>query len=215
MFFRNRREAGRLLAEKLEGYKDQDVVVYALPRGGVEVGVEIARHLGAPMDLIIPRKIGHPAHPEYAVCALAEDGFLVCNRDELERLDREWLQEAAGKEIAEAKRQRQLYLKGYRPVPVEGRVVIITDDGVATGLTILAAIHDVRQRNPSKVVLAVPVVPIEIANLLEDQVDEFVALEISEMYLGSVGAYYADFDQVEDDEVVRLMEEIRAGVGNG
>jgi putative phosphoribosyl transferase len=215
MRFRNRREAGLLLAEKLEKYKDEDVVVYALPRGGVEVGVEVARHLEAPLDLLIPRKIGHPEQPEYAVCALTEDGYLICNQDELERLDKKWLNAEVEKEKLEAKRRRQLYLKGRPPVPVEGKTAIVVDDGVATGLTVLAAVHEVRQRGPSKLVLAMPVLPRDIAELLRNRVDEMEVLDIPKTYLGAVGAYYDDFDQVEDDEVIRLMEEVSAGMGSG
>jgi putative phosphoribosyl transferase len=214
MRFRDRVEAARLLAEQLDKYKGEETVVYALPRGGVVLGVEIARHLNAPLDLLIPRKIGHPSHAEYAVCAVTEEGYLVCDQEELEKLDKDWLKAEVDKEMAEAKRRRLAYLKDRPPVPAQGKTAIIVDDGVATGLTMLAAIYDVRQRHPSKVVIAVPVLPREIEVILEKQADEVIALDVPENYLGSVGAYYKHFEQVEDDEVIKLMEEAAKGAGN-
>ncbi|MDB5182059.1 MAG: hypothetical protein JWP13_822 [Candidatus Saccharibacteria bacterium] len=211
MRFHNRIEAGRLLAKKLEKYQFKDAVVYALPRGGVEVAVEVARHLVVPLDLLVPRKIGHPDHPEYAVCALSEDGYLVCNQDELEVLDKEWLREAVLREAAEAERRREMYLKGRPPLPVQGKVAIIVDDGVATGLTILAAIHDVRRYEPAKVVLALPVLPIDTLQLLNEEVEEVVALDVPETFLGAISAYYEEFDQIDDKRVISLMEKFGSG----
>jgi putative phosphoribosyl transferase len=206
--FLDRKEAGRQLAEALSAHKGLPAVIYALPRGGVVPGVEIAKQLKAPLDLIIPRKIGHPNYKEYAVCAVTEDGHLVCNQEEIERLDPEWLKRTIKEEQAEAKRRRLAYLKDRPPVDVKGRMAIITDDGVATGLTLLAAIREVQDRQPAKVVLAIPVIPADIARLLEEQVDEIVALEIADDYLGSVGSYYDKFEQVEDREVVRLLNSL-------
>lgn len=206
--FPDRKEAGQRLAEVLEKYNGEQVVVYALPRGGVALGSEIAKRLGAPLDLVIPRKIGHPTHPEYAICAVTEDGYLVCNQEEVARVDPEWLKAEVKKEQAEAKRRRLRYLEGRPEVSAEGKVAIITDDGVATGLTILAAIQEIKKRNPAKVVLAVPVLPRDIADTLEEQVDELAALDIPDNYKGSVGAYYGEFKQVEDEEVIRLLDSL-------
>jgi predicted phosphoribosyltransferase len=213
MRFRNRKEAGQLLAEALDKYKGQQAVVYALPRGGVELGVEIAKRLKAPLDLIIPRKIGHPAHPEYAICAVTEDGYLVCNQDEIANLDPEWLKIAVLKEQEEAKRRRLRYMAHAADVSAKDKTAIITDDGVATGLTMLAAINEVKDRHPSKIVLAVPVLPRDIARQLEKEVDELVALEIPEDYKGSVGAYYDQFEQLEDQQVIHLLNSLNKGVG--
>jgi putative phosphoribosyl transferase len=213
MRFRNREEASRLLAEALDTYKGKPCVVCALPRGGVVMGMVIAKHLHAPLDLIIPRKIGHPNWHEYAICAVTEDGHLVCNQEEIERLDPEWLKRAILDEQAEAKRRRLLYLANSEPIDLKGRIAIITDDGIATGLTILAAIQAVKDRHPAKVVLAIPVMPTDITEQLQKQVDEIVALEVAEDYLGSVGAYYDEFEQVEDEEVIGMLDSLREGAG--
>lgn len=203
--FRNRQEAGRLLSQSLGKYKDELVVVYALPRGGVVLGIEIAKELGADLDLVIPRKIGHPAHPEYAVCAVTEDGYLVCNQAEAARLDPEWLKEEVLRQRAEAKRRRELYLADRPVILPEGKTAIITDDGVATGLTMLAAIEEVKVRGAKRIVLAIPVIPSDTVRLLDEQADEIVALEIPADFMGAIGAYYDEFDQVEDEEVVEQM----------
>jgi predicted phosphoribosyltransferase len=208
--FRDRQEAGRLLAKALEKYKGEPAVVYALPRGGVVLGAEIARELGADMDLVIPRKVGHPTNPEYAVCAVTEDGYLVCNQAEAERLDPEWLKEEVLRQRAEAIRRRKRYLADRSPVTAAGRTAIITDDGVATGLTMLAAIEEVKDRGAGRIVVAVPVMPADIARLLAEQgVDEIVALDIPDNFMGAVGAYYDQFDQVEDEQVVDLMDSMQ------
>src|SRR5688572_8936314 len=141
MRFKNRREAGKLLADALVGYKDEDTVIYALPRGGVVLGVEIASRLDAPLDLVIPRKVGHPDQPEYGVCAVTEDGHLVCSRQEISGLDPSWLTAEVQKQQAEAKRRFKEYLTDVPHVDAEGKTAIVVDDGVATGLTMLAAIE--------------------------------------------------------------------------
>jgi putative phosphoribosyl transferase len=210
MHFRNRQQAGQLLAKKLEKYRGQDVVVYALPRGGVEVAAEVADHLQAPLDLIIPRKIGHPLNPEYAICAVTEAGHLVCNAEEASSVDPERLSSAVRREAAEAKRQRLRYLQNRPPVDAKGRIAIIVDDGVATGLTTLAAGQEVIERNPDRIILAVPVIPTDATRLLERYVDDIVALEVPEVFLGAIGAYYDDFEQVEDEEVIALLDRFQA-----
>jgi putative phosphoribosyl transferase len=209
MHFANRREAGRLLSKVLEKYKGEDVVVYALPRGGVEVAVEIAKRLGASLDLIIPRKVGHPSYPEYAICAVTEAGHLVCNEKEVAALDPHWLKQAILDERAEAKRRRLAYLAGYPPVQAEGKVAVLVDDGIATGLTAQAAIKELRERRPKKIILAVPVIPSDTAEQLKPLVDKMVALEIPEGFLGAISAYYDEFDQVEDEEVINTINRFK------
>ena len=157
MFFKNRAEAGRLLAKALSHYAGQDVAVYALPRGGVVTAAEIAQRLHAPLDLVIARKIGHPRAPEYAIAAIAEDGHMVANDEELEMVDAAWLEEEKASQRSEAKRRRVMYLGDRPPIPAEGKVAILVDDGVATGLTDLAAVRAVRKRGAARVVVAVPV----------------------------------------------------------
>jgi putative phosphoribosyl transferase len=203
--FLDRTDAGKQLAKALIHYKRQPVVVYALPRGGVVLGVEIAQELEAPLDLIVVRKIGHPHQPEYAIGAVAEDGYVVSNPDEVALLDREWFENAAAVEFREAQRRRRLFLQGRQPVPVQDKVAIIVDDGLATGLTMRAAIHEIRKRQPAKVVVAVPVAAADTVRRLRPEVDELVALYIPEWF-GAIGAFYRYFNQVSDDEVVALMK---------
>lgn len=206
MRFKDRVDAGKKLAEALKSYKGQDIVVFALPRGGVVLGFEIARSLHAPMDLVISRKIGYPGNEECAACAVAEDGHMICDRGALSMIDPEWLRAQAEKERHEAKRRREVYLQGREPLAVEGKTAIIVDDGVATGLTLMLAIEELKHRNPKRIVVAVPVVPPETAEKIRDEVDELVAVDIPDFYLGAVGAYYDKFPQLTDEEVIRLME---------
>ena len=206
IYFQDRQEAGRLLAQQLMKYRGQAGVVYALPRGGVVLGAEIARALDMPLDLLIPRKVGYPGNPEYAVCAVTEDGYQVCNQAIAATLDPAWLEAEIEKEQQEAKRRRETYLAGREAVNAAGKVAIIVDDGIATGLTMQAAVLQVKDRRPLKAVVAVPVVPPEAAILLSPQVDELVVLDIPPVYLGAVGAYYQEFPPVADEEVISLLQ---------
>lgn len=198
-----------MLADALSEYKGTDTLVYALPRGGVVLGVEISKHLGLPLDLVIPRKIGHPEQPEYGVCAVTEDGHLVCSKEEIAQLDPAWLTTEIQTQQAEAKRRFKEYLSDRPRVEAEGKTAIVVDDGVATGLTMLAAIEEVKDLGPEKVVLAAPVIPGDVAGRLKRYVDELVALDIPTVYLGAVGAYYDKFDQLEDREIVKLMDSVK------
>ena len=207
MRFHDRADAGRRLAEKLGDYKNKNVIVYALPRGGVVLGYEIAKALNAPLDLVIARKIGHPRNPEYAVCAVTEDGARIRNEAEERSLDPDWFEEATKREIEEAKWRREVYLKGKEPPSAEGKTAIIVDDGVATGLTLRAAIEDLKKKKPKSVVVAIPVAPQDTANNIASEVDGLVTLEIPSVYLGAVGAYYDNFSQTTDEEVIELLEE--------
>src|SRR4249920_73380 len=140
--FLDRVDAGKKLARALWPYKGEPLVIYALPRGGVVLGVEVARALEAPLDLIVVRKIGHPFQPEYAIGAVAEDGYVVTNPDEVSALDKDWLDRATAAELKEARRRRTLFLQGRAPVAVRDKIAIIVDDGLATGLSMSAAIHE-------------------------------------------------------------------------
>lgn len=206
MHFKDRSEAGKKLAAALAKYKGEDAIVYALPRGGVILGAEISKALGAPLDLAITRKIGHPFEPEYAVCAVAEDGDLICNESEKASLDQEWFKKETEKEKREARRRREVYLKGRAPLETENKTAIIVDDGVATGLTIELAIREVKHLKPKKVVVALPVLPADAAEKIKKEADELVALDITLDYLGAVGAYYENFPQIEDAEVIKILE---------
>lgn len=217
MKFLNRTEAGALLAEQLKKYKGKDVVIYALPRGGVVTAREIARELNAPLDLIITRKISHPYSPEYAVAATAENGHIIGNRRELMAIDEDWLEMEIENQRREAARRRRKYLGGRGSIPPEGKIAILVDDGVATGLTLRVGIIELRHHRPKKLIVAVPIVPRSTAHILRKEVDELVALHIpsEDTFLGAVGAYYEDFSQVTDREVIDMLKEHEAWLKRG
>ena len=208
MLFKNRTEAGQKLAELLSDYASEDVIVYALPRGGVILGAEISKALHAPLDLIITRKIGHPSNPEYAVCALAEDGAPICNQSELERLGHHWLEEEKHKAREEIQRRREEYVGDPIQKDIKGKTAIIVDDGIATGLTMIASIEEMKLHEPKEIVVAIPIVPYLTSLKLEGMVDKVVCVEATREFLGAVGAYYEDFTQVDDDEVKRILKEV-------
>lgn len=205
MRFSNRTDAGRKLARALHGRPaGEKMVVFGLPRGGVVVAVEVALALGAPLDLIITRKIGHPLSSEYAIGAVGEHSY-VMNPQEKRYVGCRWLQVRIEQERAEAKRRRVRYLGGRTSSPAEGRTAIIVDDGVATGLTLFAAIEELKLLRPSRIVVAVPVAPLETCLEIESQVDELVCLERDRFFQGGVSAYFDDFPQVSDEEVIRVL----------
>ena len=207
MRYDDRREAGRRLADALLRYAGEAAVVLALPRGGVVLGAEVAQALGAPLDLVIPRKVGHPDFPEYGIAAVTETGDVVANEAEVARVDPAWFARAVADEREEAARRRRRYL-GDRPgVALEGKTAIVVDDGVATGLTMLAALREVRGRGAARVVAAVPVAPADTVARLRREADEVIALQAPAEFAGAVGAYYRRFDQVSDAEVVAALRE--------
>jgi predicted phosphoribosyltransferase len=206
--FRNRQEAGQKLAARLAGHKKQKAVVLALPRGGVPVAAEIAARLDAPLDLILVRKIGVPSQPELAMGAVVDGGSPIVVRNEevieLAGVSEAEFKAACAREQAEVERRRQCYLAGRAPIDVAGRIAIVVDDGIATGATMRAALRSVAARKPSKLVLAIPVAPLEAVKALKQEVDEVVCLEPEERFY-AIGPYYDDFRQVSDDEVRRLL----------
>jgi putative phosphoribosyl transferase len=204
--FSNRSEAGRLLARRVQAMGLADPVVLALPRGGVPVAVEVARALGAPLDLLLVRKIGAPEQPELAVGAVSEGGELFVDRRlmDLTGATDEYMARQAQQQLAEIARRRAAYLGGRAPLRLAGRTAVVVDDGIATGATVHAALQALRRRGPASVVLAVPVASREAAAALSTDVDELVCLAQPALFR-AVGEHYADFDQVSDDEVVRLM----------
>lgn len=206
--FADRAEAGRILADRLAGVPLRDPVVLALPRGGVPVGAAIARRLGAPLDLLLVRKLGVPDQPELAMGAVGEgEGALVLNR-EIVRLagvgERE-IADAVAAERAEIARRRQRYLAGRRPVPLAGRSVIVVDDGVATGATMRAGLAMLRGEAPHEIIVAVPVAPAETVRLLEGEADRVIVALVSPLPFG-IGGHYGDFHQLEDGEVTATLD---------
>jgi putative phosphoribosyl transferase len=207
----DRGDAGRRLAEALARFGREEPLVVALPRGGVPVGFEVAKALAAPLDIVLVRKLGAPFNPEYGIGAIAEGGVrFVRNEDiELIGISDEELDEVVARESAELERRQRLYRGGEEPHPVEGRTVILVDDGIATGGTAVAAGQALKQRGADRVVLAVPVAPPGSEERLAGEFDEIVCLEQPDGFFG-IGQFYVDFAQIGDDEVVRLLEEARA-----
>lgn len=205
MRFKDRIDAGKQLANAVRQYESEDCVVYALPRGGVVLGDIVARQLSAPLDILVPRKVGHPYHPEYAIAAVSEDGTLIGSQSEIDTLDPSWLESEIANQQAEARRRREVYAGNRSLLSIEGKVAIVVDDGIATGLTMLAAIQELSARTPAKIVVAVPVVPQSVVANLKEYADEVIALTVPEKFAGAVGAYYDQFDQVQDSEVIELL----------
>jgi putative phosphoribosyl transferase len=206
--FRNRSEAGSRLAAQLDRSKDRnDVIGLALPRGGVVTGSEIARARGAPLDVLIVRKIGFPYQPELAAGAVAETGSVVLNRDIIAMggLSEEALKPEIDRQKEEIARRVVLYRAGRKLSNLTGKTVILVDDGVATGATMKAAITALKKEHIAKLVVALPVGPPETVEVLRRMVDEFICLE-TPLYFMAVGAHYGDFTQVTDEEVVKLLQ---------
>ena len=208
MPFRDRQEAGKRLAAALASFKNQRPVVLALPRGGVPVASEVAEELAAPLDLVLVRKIGAPAQPELAMGAVAEGTPPVTLRNDpvvrALRISDKDFNLVRDREVIEIKRRRQAYL-GDRPrVEVAGCVAILVDDGIATGMTMRAAVRATAIRGPSRIVVAAPVAGSDIAEALRREIGDVVCIEEHED-LFSIGYYYADFSQVSDDDVRRLL----------
>jgi erythromycin esterase-like protein/predicted phosphoribosyltransferase len=208
--FQDRAQAGRVLAERLRPRVTGDVVVLALPRGGVPVAFEVARALDAPLDVFVVRKLGVPGDEELAFGAIATGGTRVLNQRLIESLaiPREWIEAIDAKEMRELERQERAY-RGDRPPPdLTGRTVILVDDGLATGSTMLAAVRAVREEQPERVVVAVPVAPPAAVDLLREHADDVVFVHAPAAF-GALGSWYADFSQVTDDEVRELLRRAR------
>lgn len=208
MRFKNRTDAGEKLAAALAEWKGKEGVVFALPRGGVVVGQKVADSLSWPMDLIIVRKVGHPDSSEYAIAAVAEDGDVVKNEQEVAGVSKGWFEERVQEEMAEAKRRREKYLAGREAQNVKGKTAILVDDGIATGLTIKAALKELRHHEPKEIVVAVPVAPSDSIGELSEFADRVICLHSPEIFFGAIGSYYDSFEQVTDDEVVSIMKSI-------
>jgi len=205
MKFEDRKDAGIRLAEALEKFKSEEPVVFALSKGGVVLGAEIASKLGAPLDMIFVKKIGHPENSEFTICAMADDGPPVCTPDEIQKVSSKWLDKEIDRGRREIRKRREKYFGEMTSHDVEGKTVIIVDDGIATGLSVRAGILEMKERKPKKLVVAIPVVPSPTSEILKAMVDELVSLMIDPHYLGTVGLYYHRFDQVEDENVVTLL----------
>lgn len=207
--FADRTDAGRRLAARLGHLAGQNVVILALPRGGVPVAFEVAKALRAPLDVLLVRKIGAPWNPELAAAAIVDGAQPVLVRNEeviaAHAVDDTWIRAEAKRELAEIERRRRLYCGGRPAVAVRDRTVVLVDDGIATGTTVRAALRALARQGPHRRILAVPVAPPDTLAELAPEADECVALEQPE-WLAAVGQFYRDFTQTEDAEVVRLLE---------
>ena len=207
--FRDRREAGRVLAHALKKYAGRnDVVVLALPRGGVPVAFEVAEALGAPLDIFLVRKLGTPGQRELAMGAIASGGIRVVN-DEVVRwlgIRPEQIDAVAREEQRELERRQAAYLEGRAPLSLEGRIVMLVDDGLATGSTMRAAVQAVRQNKPARVIVAVPVGAPDTCSEMAALADEVACARTPEPF-SAVGQWYLNFEQTTDEEVMDLIHE--------
>jgi putative phosphoribosyl transferase len=207
--FANRTEAGRLLAEKLVQYAGRDdVIVLGLPRGGVPVAFEVARRLGVPLDVFIVRKLGVPGFEELAAGAIASGGVRVLNEDVMRSIPHadEAIDAVTIRETAELERREQIYREGRPPPELRDRIVILVDDGLATGASMRAAVKALRERGAAKIVVAVPVGPPDTCRELEEEADETICLSTPEFFQ-AVGQYYEDFSQTSDEDVRELLSQ--------
>ncbi len=209
MPFSDRTDAGRRLARALDDFRGQDVVVLALPRGGLPVAAEVAAYLGAPLDLMLVRKIGVPLQPELAMGAIVDGAqpLIVRNEDVIRSamISQSEFDQVCQSELEEIERRQARYDEARQPVEVSGRTVIIIDDGIATGATVRAAIQGVRKRNPRRIVLAVPVAPQEAVEAVKREADDVISLEQPEFF-HAISQFYSRFHQVSDEEVIDILK---------
>jgi putative phosphoribosyl transferase len=205
--FQNRSQAGKLLAEELTYLKDKKAVVLGIPRGGIVVAKYLAREIGADLDIVISRKLGAPNQSELAVGALAESGEVYLNQYVVNELgvSESYIEEEKERQMAEIKRRSQLIRSVLPRMPLKDRVVLITDDGVATGATMQAAVWAIRREKPRKLIVAIPVASEEAVTRLAQDVDELVCLRMPANFM-AVGQFYYQFSQVTDEEVLEILK---------
>ena len=204
--FRDREEAGKLLAEELIEYRGKKAVVLGIPRGGVAVAYEIAKALDAEMDIVLAHKLGTPGHEELAMGSVSEDGTLFLNQELVREFDigETYIQQEKARQLTEIKRRTELIRQVRPKVPLAGRIVIVADDGVATGATTQAALWAVRTEHPKKLIAAIPVGPEDTIKKLAEDVDEMLCLRMPPLF-AAVGQFYEQFHPVEDEEVLRML----------
>ncbi len=209
MTFKDRADAGRRLAARLMHLRDKNPVVLALPRGGVPVGFEIARALGAPLDLVLVCKIGVPWQPELAIGAISDgpspESYIDREMAAVLSVPEEYIRSETARQLAEIERRRRQFSRGRPPLDVAGHTAVVVDDGIATGATMRVALQAVRRRGPQRLVLAVPVAAADTLAALGKEVDEVVCLD-TPGGLGAIGFYYEDFHQLSDAEVGDLLD---------
>lgn len=203
--FRDRIEAGQLLAAKLKKYKNDLGVILAVPRGGVPVAYAVAKELDFPIEIILTKKIGHPIYKEYAIGAASLSDYFIIPH---ENISEEYIQQELQRVRTRLKEMYKRFMGDKEPANLEGKTVIVIDDGIATGNTILGTVHVIQKSNPAKIVIAVPVASKSSVEKLSSEVDEVVAVLIPDQFWG-VGGFYQDFDQVSDDEVMFYLDKLR------
>jgi len=211
MIFKNRVEAGEKLAAALGKFKNApDTIIIALPRGGVIVGYEVAKKLNLPLDIVVPRKIGAPGNPEFAIGAITETGEGIFDEMTVGTygITESYLQNEIKKEKAEAVRRLKLYRGTRPPLDLKNKTAILVDDGLATGLTMRAAIKTVKKLGANKIIVTIPVTSPEAAELIKQECDEIIYLE-APAFFGAVGSFYEEFEQTADDEVIDLLSRER------
>ncbi|MBI4363653.1 MAG: phosphoribosyltransferase [Candidatus Doudnabacteria bacterium] len=210
-FFKDRNDAGKQLAKKLLQYKGKDCIVLALPRGGVIIGYFVAQILKCSLDVVVARKLGAPFNPEFGVGAIAPGGVTVLDQASIRALGirQEDLGRVVIDETAEMKRRIKLYRGSRPPLDLKNKIAILVDDGLATGVTARAAIDFIKAQKPKKLILAVPVAAADTASQMRELVDEFVCL-LTPVDFMAVGLWYESFEQVTDEEVVKIMKEYKA-----
>jgi putative phosphoribosyl transferase len=198
---KNRIEAGILLSERLKKYQHTDSIILAVPRGGVPVGYEIARRLHLPLDIVLSKKIGHPSNKEFAIGAVSLDTIILNKQT---TVPKEYIEKEIEQVKKTLKEKDGFYRKNRSPLDIEEKNVIVVDDGIATGNTLLASIALLRKKHPAKIIVAVPVIPYENIPIFEESTDEFIYL-MAPKYFRGVGGFYEDFPQVEDEEVIQML----------
>lgn len=198
---KDRIEAGLLLSEKLKKYQDSNSIVLAVPRGGVPVGYVIAKSLHLPLDIVLSKKIGHPNNSEFAIGAVSSDAVIL---DAHPNIPKKYIDDEIMRLQKLMQHQYQRYMGERKPLDVKGKNIILVDDGIATGNTLLASIQMLRKKNPAKIIVATPVIPFDNMAVFERNTDEFIYL-IAPKYFRGVGAFYEEFNQVEDEEVQQLL----------
>lgn len=207
MFFRNRRDAGNQLAEKLTVNQPENTVVLALPRGGVPLAIEISKRHSIPFDVVHAKKIVHPLQREFAIGAIAEKGEPILNTEV--DVEQTWIDQEVHRVREEIARRRDLYDTFLEQEPLEEKEIILVDDGIATGMTMFAAIEAIKNQQPNKITVAVPIIPEDTYNHLKTLVDDIIYIEVPEQFLGAVGAYYQQFPQISDEEIPTMIKQLK------
>jgi putative phosphoribosyl transferase len=202
MIFRNRYDAALKLIERLEKYKNERGVVLAVPRGGIPIGYYIAMSYNMPLELMMSKKIGHPISPEFAIGSVDLEDYFI---DEQFDIPQSYIDQEIRTIRKSLKERYRKFMGNREPTEVAGKMVIITDDGIATGHTLLSAIRIIRKKHPRKIVVAVPVAPRKTAEKIRNEVDDFICLHIADDFQG-VGQYYEDFSEISDEEAIHFFQ---------